>query len=91
VVNETVVTQRAREAFQSLSSFYLHKLLPHYQGSREELYAKVQKVSFEAKDLKEFTQGMHQIHPLPELLHLEDVFLAHIDDVFLRVEKVYPI
>jgi adenylosuccinate lyase len=91
VVNEAVVTQRAREAFQSLSSFYLHKLLPHYQGSREELYAKVQKVSFEAKDLKEFTQGMHQIHPLPELLHLEDVFLAHIDDVFLRVEKVYPI
>lgn len=91
VVNEAVVTQRAREAFQSLSSFYLHKLLPHYQGSREELYAKVQKVSFESKGLKEFTQGMNQIHPLPELLHLEDVFLAHIDDVFVRVEKAYPI
>jgi adenylosuccinate lyase len=91
VVNEAVVTQRAREAFQSLSSFYLHKLLPHHQGTREELYAKVQKVSFEAKTLTEFSQGMNQIHPLPELLHLEDVFLAHIEDVFLRVEKAYPI
>ncbi len=91
VINESVVSHRAREAFQSLSSFYLHKILPHYKGTRDELYAKVQKVSFESKGLKEFTDGMNQIHPLPELLHLEDVFLAHIEEVFVRVEKSYPI
>lgn len=91
VINEAVVTTRAREAFQSLSSFYLHKILPHFKGTREELYAKIQKVSFEAKNLTEFVEGMNQVHQLPELLHLEDVFLAHINEVFERVEKSYPI
>jgi len=52
---------------------------------------KFRKFLLNQKTLKEFTQAMNQIHPLPELLHLEDVFLAHIEEVFLRVEKSYPI
>lgn len=90
-VNETRIRERAEGAYQSLSSFYLHALLPKWQGTREELYAIIQKAAFAAKNAQEFhTLLSKEAKGLPEVNSLDDVYLKSVDETFARVYATYP-
>ncbi|MFP5458443.1 MAG: adenylosuccinate lyase [Bacteriovoracia bacterium] len=91
-VQEDVVRARAEGAYQALSSFYLHALLPQWPGHREELYAHVQKASFEATSAKDFAQRLSTATglTLPSVAALDAVFLKAVDETFERVYQAYP-
>jgi adenylosuccinate lyase len=91
-INKEIIEKRAQEAYQALSSYYLHKILPSYEGSREELYDLIQKASFQSKTLKDFHEALSTIHPkLEKNINLSKVFLKSVDEIFRRVETKYPI
>lgn len=92
-VDEAKVSTKAQVAWQSLSSYYMHVLLPQWQGRREDLYAHIQKAAFEAKDAADFglrlqsTTGL----ALPANVSLESVYLAAVDETYARVKATYPL
>jgi adenylosuccinate lyase len=92
-VNEAMIRARAADAFQSLSSFYLHALLPQWTGPREELYALIQKAAFGAKSAADFHGAMTAATslPLPVVTSLEDVYLKSVDATFARVAAAHPL
>lgn len=92
-VNEDAIRARAQNAFQSLSSFYLHILLPKWEGSREDLYSLVQKAAFGAQSASDFHAAMTAASPLPlpAITSLEDVFLKSVDATFARVAVAHPL
>lgn len=92
-VNADVVKARALGAYQSLSSFYLHALLPQWPGHREELYAVIQKASFESKDAADFHQRLEKDSglKLPAGVSLDSVYLKNVDETFARVLAQYPL
>jgi adenylosuccinate lyase len=97
-IHEDRIKTRAEESYHALSSYYLHTLLPHWPGSREQLYAVIQACSFKAKNAGDFqnlikselTQKQLEKH-LPTLHSLSDVYLKHVDKVFERVFSEYPL
>ncbi|MBY0515269.1 MAG: adenylosuccinate lyase [Bacteriovoracaceae bacterium] len=92
-INEEVVKAKAQSAYQSLSSFYLHSLLPEWKGHREELYTLIQKAAFEATDAKSFQASVekHTNLKLPSQVTLESVYLKAVDETFKRVDATYPL
>lgn len=90
-VNEARVREKAEGAFQSLSSFYLHALLPEWKGTREELYAIIQKAAFAAKSAQEFHAHLSkEAKGLPDVKSLDDVYLKNVDATYARVDQDYP-
>ena len=92
-VDAARVRAKADGAFQSLSSFYLHALLPHWGSHREGLYAVIQKAAFEAKDAADFHARLSQESglKLPEGISLDGVYLKAVDETFARVDRAYPL
>jgi adenylosuccinate lyase len=92
-VDAARVRLKADGAFQSLSSFYLHALLPHWGGNRDELYAVIQKASFEAKDAADFHAKLSHAASvtLPKDVSLDAVYLKAVNETFARVDKAYPL
>ncbi len=92
-VNVDNVRSKAESAFQSLSSFYLHALLPHWGSHREALYAVIQKAAFEARDATDFHTRLSQESglTLPQGISLDTVYLQAVDETFARVDRVYPL
>lgn len=91
------ISQKVEDQFTSASSYILHKLLPHFAGTREELYAKIQAASFEAKNKKEFTTLLQEkLSPLKieTYLHLdslEKMYGPQVETIFERIRKTYGI
>ena len=92
-VDAARVRSKADSAFQSLSSFYLHALLPHWSGNRDALYAVIQKASFESKDAADFHARLSKESglTLPKDVSLDAVYLKAVDETFKRVDKAYPL
>ena len=92
-VDATRVQARAEGAFQSLSSYYLHALLPTWPHTREELYALIQKAAFGAQSAADFHDAVTKASPVPvpALKGLADVYLKHVDATFARVDAAHPL
>ena len=92
-VDAVRVRAKADSAFQSLSSFYLHALLPHWSGNRDALYAVIQKASFESKDAADFHARLSKESglTLPKDVSLDAVYLKAVDETFARVDRAYPL
>ena len=92
-VEEVRVRSKADSAFQSLSSFYLHALLPNWGSHREALYAVIQKAAFEATDAADFHARLEKESglKLPQGVSLDSVYLKAVDETFARVDQAYPL
>lgn len=90
-INEEVVKGKAEGKFTTLASYYLHQLLPEYKGTREELYAEIQKISFNSKTMEEFYQAVKSLadaNSIPlkeEIPSITSIYLKHVDEVYKRV------
>ncbi|WP_408097242.1 adenylosuccinate lyase [Peredibacter sp. HCB2-198] len=93
-LNEEKITFRVQNEFATASSYILHKLLPTYNGTREELYAHIQAASFEAKSRDEFIKGLESrglaIKSLP-LHSVKDMYEAQTEAVFKRIKETYKL
>lgn len=90
-VNEARIREKAEGAFQSLSSFYLHALLPDWKGTREELYAVIQAAAFGSKSAAEFQARLAQATPgVPQVKSLDEVYLKNVNETYQRVDQLYP-
>lgn len=90
-VNEARIREKAEGAFQSLSSFYLHALLPEWKGTREELYAVIQAAAFGSKSAAEFQAKLAQATPgVPQVKSLDEVYLKNVNETYQRVDQLYP-
>lgn len=90
-VNEARIREKAEGAFQSLSSFYLHALLPEWKGTREELYAVIQAAAFGSKRAAEFQAKLAQATPgVPQVKSLDEVYLKNVNETYQRVDQLYP-
>lgn len=96
-LNEDKITAKAESQFTAASSYILHKLLPHFAGTREELYAKVQEASFAAQSRTDFTKLLQEKLPGLDLSqHLamdsfETMYGPQVETIFERVKKTYGI
>jgi adenylosuccinate lyase len=92
-VDAVRVHSRAEAAFQSLSSFYLHALLPTWPHTREELYTLVQQAAFGAQSAADFHAALAKASPvpLPAVNGLADVYLRHVDATYVRVDAAHPL
>ncbi|MGE3611069.1 MAG: adenylosuccinate lyase [Bacteriovoracaceae bacterium] len=95
-INQEKIQSRVEATFTTASSYILHKLLPVYEGSREELYAHIQAASFEAKDktdfirlLKDKIKASQSVIDQLKLDSLEEIYLPQIEAVFNRVQQTY--
>jgi adenylosuccinate lyase len=97
VINKETIQNKVFEQFRYISSYVLHKLIEENDNSREEIYAITQKASFESKTKEEFFSIIKNSGKFPktdfkafEILDetsLRNTFLAHISQVFSRVES----
>ncbi len=91
------ISKKVGDEFKTSSSYILHKLLPHFEGTREDLYAKIQAASFEAKTKQEFTTLLKEkLSPLKieNYLHLdslEKMYGPQVETIFERIKKTYGI
>lgn len=95
-VNEAKIKEKVESAFTAASSYILHKLLPKYQGTREELYAHIQAASFEAKDKTNFIQLLNEKLKFSQidikdlnLDSLEKMYLPQVEAIFNRIKQTY--
>lgn len=101
VINKDTIQEKVFKNYSYLSSFILHKLIEENDNSREEIYSIIQEASFESKDVKDFISkikdsGKFKNTDLSGLeIHdetvLRNTYLAHVDKVFDRVKKEYPL
>jgi adenylosuccinate lyase len=92
-INHELISSRAEAAFVTASSYFLHKLLPHFKGTREELYALIQEVSFKAKDKKQFEKLLNdkckaagvEVKHIPKPGSLAKIYKDQIDEVYGRI------
>ena len=93
-LNEEKIAEKVESQFATASSYILHKLLPSYKGTREELYAHIQGASFEAKTREEFIKGLTNrgldVSSL-QLHSLKEMYRAQTEAVFKRVKAVYKL
>lgn len=93
-LNEEKIHEKVESQFATASSYILHKLLPNYKGTREELYAHIQAASFEAKTREEFIKGLTSrgldVSSL-QLHSVKDMYKAQTEAVFKRVKTVYKL
>ena len=91
-VNEEKITARTQEQFATASSYILHKLIPTYEGTREELYSHIQSASFESKNRSEFIQALKDKNLKIDELKLdsnEEMYREQTEAVFKRVKQTY--
>ncbi len=91
-VNEDKITARTQEQFATASSYILHKLIPSYEGTREDLYAHIQSASFESKNREEFIKALKNKGLKIDELKLdsnEGMYREQTEAVFKRIEKTY--
>lgn len=93
-LNVDKIKSKVESEFATASSYILHKLIPDYPGTREELYAHIQSASFEAKNRIEFIQALKNKGLKLETLKLdsvEDMYREQTEAVFDRVQKTYKL
>lgn len=91
-INEEKITAKVQEQFATASSYILHKLIPTYGGTREELYAHIQSASFESKNRAEFIQALKDKNLKIDELKLdsnEEMYREQTEAVFKRVKQIY--
>lgn len=99
VVNKETIQAKTLNNFSYLSSYVLHRLIEENDNSREEIYAVLQKASFEAKDVKEFiaiikdsgkfkSSDFSNLELIDETV-LRNTYLKHVDSVYERVKTEY--
>ncbi|MFA7613092.1 MAG: adenylosuccinate lyase [Candidatus Caldatribacteriota bacterium] len=91
-VNEEVITKKTQEEFATLSSYVLHTLIKNVNQSREEIYSKVQKASFESKTKDEFCQKLSESFPGTDMDFINNfnshkVYTSKVDAIFERVKE----
>jgi adenylosuccinate lyase len=101
VINKETIQAKSLKNFKYISSYVLHKLIEENDNSREEIYAVIQKASFEATDIKSFVEVVKASGKFKsvDLNHLElidetvlrNTYLKHVDKVFERVRTEFPI
>lgn len=93
-LNVDKIKSKVESEFATASSYILHKLIPDYPGTREELYAHIQSASFEAKNRAQFIQALKHKGLKLEALKLdsvEDMYREQTEAVFDRVQKTYKL
>jgi len=103
VFHNEKIEEKVENEFTYLSSYYLHHFIEHSDLTRESLYELVQKASFEghktgkAEDfynalvLSAKEQGIETTLPSPSISEIKAIYLKHVDEIFSRVEKAYPL
>ena len=101
VENLVIDQKRIQENIPSesvyFSSYILHQMLIKTDKRREELYALMQDLSFEAMESKRsFIEIVREKLSeydldLPQVDTISSIYLKHVDSVFNRVERIYPI
>lgn len=101
VVNKDKIQDKVLKSYEYLSSYILHKLIEENDHSREEIYAIVQQAAFNAHNVKEFIsiikeEGKFKNSDLTSLEILDETilrntYLKHVNKVFDRVKKEYPL
>lgn len=98
VVNEEHIEEKVNKDFTYLSSYILHTLLKDNDRSREEIYAIVQKASFEANDSRSFIELIKKeklnSNVLDELQKrdfdkIKKIYLKAFPEVLKRAEEFY--
>ena len=92
VINTPNIEKHVNLDFKYTSSYLLHALLPHWKKTREELYAIIQKASFEATTLTEFEKKLESELELPANilpLDVKGIYLKHEDEIFKRIFQRY--
>lgn len=93
-LNIEKIKMRTEAEFATASSYILHKLIPDYAGTREELYAHIQSASFEAKDRASFIKALKDKGLKVEGLKLESIetiYQEQTETVFKRVKETYKL
>jgi adenylosuccinate lyase len=101
VINKETIQKKTNNNFNYLSSYILHKLIEENDNSREEIYAIIQKASFEANDVKSFigfikdsgkfkTTDFNSLEYIDETV-LRNTYLKHVDQVYTRVKTEFPL
>ncbi len=93
-VSQERISARAQEQFATASSYILHKLIPTYEGSREELYAHIQSASFASNNRDEFIKALKNKGLKIDELKLnsnEEMYGEQTEAVFNRVKKIYKL
>jgi adenylosuccinate lyase len=93
-LNEEKISARVESEFATASSYILHKLLPSFQGSREELYAHIQSASFSSNDRASFIDALRSKGLSIDGLNLNsvhDMYKEQTEAVFKRVQEAYNI
>jgi adenylosuccinate lyase len=91
-LNIEKIKMRTEAEFATASSYILHKLIPDFAGTREELYAHIQSASFEAKDRPGFIKALKDKGLKVEGLKLESVetiYQEQTETDFKRVKETY--
>lgn len=89
-INEEKISERAQKEFATASSYVLHKLLPTYKGTREELYAIIQNASFSAKNKEEFSKLLQEkLNFNLEMNDMSQMYGKQVEAVFDRVKATY--
>jgi adenylosuccinate lyase len=90
-INAEKIAQKTQNEFATASSYLLHKLLPSWSGTREELYALIQTASFTATDRKSF-EGLIKakldergISTSLEMGSVEKMYHDQIEAVYQRI------
>ena len=101
VINKEVIQNKALNNFSYLSSFVMHKLIEENDCTREDVYAVIQKASFESHSTADFFKvikdsgkfkdsDFSSIENLNETV-LRNTYLRHVDKVYDRVKADYPL
>jgi adenylosuccinate lyase len=91
-INKEVITNKTQNSFQTLSSFILHELILKTNFTREEIYERVQKISFAARDLNDFSSQLKASFPDVEMDFMKEfdpqkIYSKKVEQIFQRVEK----
>lgn len=93
-LNEEVITAKVEKEFATASSYVLHKLLLTFNGTREELYAHIQKASFESKSRQEFIKNLEakglDLTGL-KLESMQELYKEQTEAIFKRVQETYKL
>lgn len=101
VINKEIIQNKVLNNFSYLSSFVMHKLIEEKDVTREEVYAVIQKASFEAQTPQDFFKIIKEANKFKDSdfsslkvlteTGLRNTYLRHVDKVFDRVKSDYPL
>ncbi|MBT7608457.1 MAG: hypothetical protein HN576_01795 [Bacteriovoracaceae bacterium] len=103
VFHNDKIEEKVENNFTYLSSYYLHHFIENSDQTRESLYELVQAAAFEGHKTgrpEDFynalmslakEKGIETNLPSPSIDEIKAIFLKHVDKIFARVEKQYPV